>query len=331
MPANLPPQYYKLEREFKDERDPHEKLRLARELLAMMPKHKGTDKLQAELKAKISKLKVQVESGGSRHGAHRTDPHTHIDREGAAQVILIGAANTGKSSLVDVMTHAHPEVADYPYTTREPLAGMTDFEQIQFQLIDTPPITAEHMEPYLANLIRQADLVILVVDVCSPTWETDMTCVIERLAEKRIALGSESPEASDDVSVLHKSTLVAAHKFLDQGGAEGLRRLREKYPRFTVVPTSILEDATLEELKRAVFDALGVIRVFTKRVGHPPDDHDPVVLPAGSTVEDAARAIHKDFAHKLEFARVWGDGKFEGQRVKNSFVLSDRDVIEFHI
>ncbi|UCC79850.1 MAG: 50S ribosome-binding GTPase [Candidatus Zixiibacteriota bacterium] len=331
MPANLPPQYYELEREFKQETDLNEKLRLAKELLAMMPKHKGTDKLQADLKAKISKLKKQIDGGGKKHGARRADPHDHIDKEGAAQIILIGSPNSGKSSLVDALTHAKPLIGDYPYTTRDPLAGMMEFDTVQLQLIDTPPISEELFESYMPNLIRQADRVILVVDVSTPGLRSRIDVLISRLEEKRIILSPRIPDEIEDPRFAYKKTLIAAHKYLDENGDVGLAEIKKLYPEFTIVPTSILDDDSLEGFKKAVFESLEVIRVYTKKVGHEPDFVDPIILPIGGTVEDAAKSIHKDFAHNLQYAKIWGQGKFEGQRVKNSYVLSDKDVIEFHI
>jgi ribosome-interacting GTPase 1 len=332
MPANLTPQYYKLEREFKAERDPQEKLRLARELLAIMPKHKGTDKLQAELKAKISRLKEQVESGGARHGAHRTDVHDHIAREGSRQIVLIGPPNAGKSSLLDSLTNARPLVGDFPFTTQEPTAGMMEFETVHFQLIDTPPIAAEHMDTCLPNLVRAADLALLVADVTDPHVEAAIRIVRDRLEEKHIRLcPGRSSEATADPLFACKDTLIAAHKYLEEHGAEVVARLRTACPGFTVVPTSILDDDSLVALKAAVFAALRIIRVYTKRIGHEVEWKDPIILPIGATVEEAARSIHKDFAQKLQFAKIWGPHTYDGQRVKNSYVLADRDVIEFHI
>lgn len=331
MPANLPPQYYELEREFKQETDLNEKLRLAKELLAMMPKHKGTDKLQAELKAKISKLKKQIDGGDKKHGARHADTHDHIEKEGAAQIILIGPPNSGKSSLVDALTHAKPLIGDYPYTTREPLAGMMEYDTVQMQLIDTPPISEELFESYLPNLIRQTDRVVLVVDVSAPGFTERIEVLKNRLEEKRIILSPAIPEEIEDPRFAYKITLIVAHKYLDEGGEKGLSELKNLYPDFIIIPTSILEDDSMENFKRTVFESLGVIRVYTKKVGHDPDFIDPIILPIGGTVEDAAKSIHKDFAHNLQFAKIWGKGKFEGQRVKNSYVLSDKDVIEFHI
>jgi len=173
MPANLPPQYYELERTFKAERDPREKLRLAQELLAMMPKHKGTDKLQAEMKAKISKLKKQIDSGQKKGGGpSRTEQPDHIDKEGAGQVVFIGPPNSGKSSLLDALTNAKPLVADYPFTTREPQAGMMPYETISIQLVDTPPISPDLFETYLLGIIRNADLICPAAKTASASSST---------------------------------------------------------------------------------------------------------------------------------------------------------------
>lgn len=331
MPANLPPQYYELEREYKAEKDPREKLRLAQELLAIMPKHKGTDKLQADLKAKISKLKQQIEGGQRKHGARQAETLDHIEKEGAAQVILIGPPNSGKSTILDALTGAKPLIADYPYTTREPLAGMMTYETVQIQLIDTPPISADYMESFLPPLVRHANLVVLVVDVATEGFDSRVEAVLNRLEEKRIHLVSIIPEKIEDPRFAFKKTIIAAHKYLENDGREGMKKLQSAFADYKIFPSSILDDNVLNDFKKEIFNSLEIIRVYTKKIGHEADYEDPIILPIGGTVEDAAVAIHKDFAQKLQFARVWGHGKFEGQRVKNSFVLSDRDIIEFHI
>lgn len=333
MPANLPPQYYELEREYKAEKDPREKLRLAEELLKIMPKHKGTDKLQGEMKSKISKLKKQIEGGGSSkaHGARQVQAHDHIEKEGAGQIILIGPPNSGKSSLVDILTHAKPLVADYPYTTREPLTGMMDYDTVQLQLIDTPPISHELYENYLSGLIRNADLVVLVADLESPKFIDDLKFIIEKLDEKRIILKNNREDQPEDARLSYRKTVICAHKeYEDENGAKQAQ-LAELFPGFPMVATSIIDDESLENFKKTVFEALDVIRVYTKPVGHEADFKDPIILPIGGNVEEAALTIHKDFAQRLKFAKIWGEGKFDGQRVQSDFVLSDKDIIEFHV
>jgi ribosome-interacting GTPase 1 len=331
MPANLPPQYYKLEREFKSETDPREKLRLAEELLRIMPKHKGTTKLQGEMKAKISKLRSAAESGGSSHGGHGAEPFSHIDKEGAAQIILVGPPNSGKSSLVDALTHAKPLVADYPFTTREPTAGMTEFETVHFQLIDTPSVSAERMESYLPNLIRAAHLVVVVLDISSPNVEEEFATVRSRLQDKRIKLTSVSVESRDLSGAMLKLSFVAAHKCLDEGAEARLNSFRSAHPDLDTVATSIIDDSSLLKFRSRIFTILGIIRVYTKRIGHDVVLDEPLTLPVGGTIEDAARATHKDFAAKLNFAKVWREGEYEGQRATRNFVLADRDVVEFHL
>lgn len=331
MPANLPPQYYELEREFKREQDPKEKLRLAQELLAMMPKHKGTDKLQAELKAKISKIKLQMEGGQKKHGAHHADTHDHIEREGAGQVILIGPPNSGKSSILGALSHAHPLITDYPFSTREPVTGMMIYETVQIQLIDTPSIAEEFFESYLLNLIRQADVVMLVVDKTSIDLQSEIQVVFKMLEDRHIRLVPVKPTVIEDPRFAYQRTIVVAHKSFEDDNEENIRILKTNFPYSQILQTTILDDETMNSLKKAIFDSLGIIRVYTKKVGHEVVLEDPIILPIGGTVEDAAITIHKDFAQKLQFAKVWGHGKFEGQKVKNSFVLNDRDIIEFHI
>jgi len=331
MPANLPPQYYELEREFRAEKDPREKLRLAQELLAMMPKHKGTDKLQADMKAKISKLKKQLDQSTTAHGVRQAAAHDHIEKEGAGQVILIGPPNSGKSSLLEALTNAKPVVGDYPYSTREPVTGMMTFERVQFQLIDTPPISPEAYENYLSGLIRNADLVVLVCDLAAHSMLDDVKFVVQKLEEKRIILKHEVTGQPDDPRFSYKKTLICAHKAYDDESGEKRAQLASLFPEFSMVATSILDEVSLAAFRKAVFDSLNIMRVYTKPVGKEADFSDPVILPIGGTVEDAATTLHKDFAHKLKYAKIWGHGKFDGQRVQRDFQLSDGDILEFHI
>ncbi|MBU0983753.1 MAG: 50S ribosome-binding GTPase [candidate division Zixibacteria bacterium] len=331
MPANLPPQYYELEREYRAERDPREKLRLAQELLRMMPKHKGTDKLQADMKSKIARHRKEIAEPAKSGGAAKAAAVDYIPREGAGQIVLIGPPNSGKSSLVDSLTNAKPLVADYPYATREPLAGMMTFETVQIQLIDTPPISDELYETYMSNLVRNADVVLLVVDLADEHMLDRVNLVLERLEERRVLLQPSVDVQPDDPRFMAKKTFICAHKAYEDEDGSRQKALAERFPGFTIVPTSIIDDDAMNALRRALFDSLAIIRVYTKHVGKPVEKIDPVILPIGGTVEEAAIEIHKDFGKKLKFAKIWGEGKFDGQRVNRDYQLTDEDIVEFHI
>jgi len=330
MPANLPPQYYELEREFRAEKDTREKLRMAEELLRLMPKHKGTDKLQADMKTKIARLKKMLTQAPKGGAARQVTALDHIDKEGAGQVILIGAPNCGKSSLLDALTNARPLVAEYPYTTREPQAGMMMFETVQLQLIDTPPLSPESFENYMTPLIRNADLVVLLADLEAETMMADLDFIIEKLEEKRIILKADVSSPPDDPRMSFKKCVICAHKIYDDESGDRRKALRAKFDGFEIVGTSIIEDETLDQFRKTVFEALTIIRVYTKPVSKEVDYSDPIILPAGATVQDAAFGLHKDFAERLKFAKIWGEGKHDGQRVKADFGLVDGDIIEFH-
>ena len=118
MPANLPPDYKAAERRFREAKTTEDKIAALQEMMAIIPKHKGTDKLRADLRRRLSKLKAE-QAQPSKKG--RKGPSYHIPKEEAPQVALIGSPNTGKSAFVTATTNATPEVANYPFTTRVPL------------------------------------------------------------------------------------------------------------------------------------------------------------------------------------------------------------------
>ena len=342
MPANLPPDYHKAEERLRAAKETDEKIAALEEMLRVMPKHKGTDHLQADLRARIAKLRRQPAKKGARSAFSHIIP-----REGAGQVALVGPPNTGKSSLVAALTHASPEVADYPFTTREPTPGMMPFEDISFQLIDLPPLSREHMDAWVFDLIRHADLLWLVMDGLDPLGEIDTMREIlgQRSIEpvpapagKAVVEGEPSGRSRAYSSLpagpagrtVKKALLVAtgADRPGISGEIEALEDLLEH--GWTVVAVSSRTGEGFEALKRRTFQALEIVRVYTKQPGKPADRSAPFALSRGSTVGDLAERIHKDLLASMKFARIWGAGTFDGQTVQKEHVLLEGDVVEIH-
>ncbi len=329
MPANLPPQYIEKEKELKAAKTAGEKIAIMEELLSLIPKHKGTEKLQALYKTKISKLRSQSQKKAalSRHG-----PTFHVDKAGAGQVILTGLPNSGKSSLIKALTNANPDIGNYPFTTHAPSPAMMMFENIQIQLIDTPPITPEYFEPWHAELIKSADAVLLLMDLGSQDPVTDLNEITEKLKEKTIELVPEDQDIIPEKQFFLKRTLVIANKTDLPGSEASISVLRSTIdPAYNLVAISVLEETGLEELKKRIFAILKVVRVYSKMPGKKVEKKDPYVFQVGDTLMDMAKTVHKDFSQKLKFARIWGQGKYQGQKVNQEYVLQDEDIIELHI
>jgi ribosome-interacting GTPase 1 len=329
MPANLPPQYSKAEDEFRRATTPAERLEKLQEMFRLLPKHKGTEKLQSDLKKRISRTRDELE--GARAAAKKGGLSYRVPHEGAGQVALVGAPNAGKSALLAAVTHAHPEVAAYPFTTRVPQPGIMHWEDVPLQVVDLPPITAEFFEPWEAGVIRSADAALLVCDLSSDDVADATEAVLARLAEVHTELVGTLPHDVEDVTVRHIKSVLVANKTDAEGAADRLEVIREWFsPRFPIVPTSVERGEGLDALRRVTYDLLGVLRVYTKIPGKPVDRTKPFTVPIGSTVIDLAREVHRDFEQTLKFARIWGTGVFEGQTVKRDHELHDADVVELH-
>ncbi|HKI20576.1 MAG TPA: GTPase [Isosphaeraceae bacterium] len=330
MPANLPPQYLKAEDEYRKASTPEKRLEKLRELFRLLPKHKGTEKLQSDLKQKMSQLKEEQERG--KPGGKKAGLSHHVPREGAGQVMLIGPPNVGKSTLLAALTNARPEIAPYPFTTRAPQPGIMMWQDVPVQLVDLPAISSEFVEPWVPDLIRSADAALLVADLASDDVAEATLMVLERLAASHAELVGELPHDVEDESIRHLKTVMVATKLDASGAGDRLEVVREWFaPRFPVVPVSALTGEGLETLRAATYHLLGVLRVYTKVPGKPADRTRPFTLPIGSTVLDLAREIHRDFELSLKSARIWGTGVFDGQAVKRDHELHDGDVVELHV
>jgi ribosome-interacting GTPase 1 len=330
MPANLTAQYKAAEERYRQAASHEEKLDALREMLALLPKHKGTEKLQGDLRKKLAKL--EEEGAHVARSGHRGPDPGHVRKEGAGQWALVGPPNAGKSALLAALTHAHPEVADYPFTTRLPLPGMTAFEDVQVQLVDTPAAAAAHEESWLPNLVRSADGVLAVVDLAANDPEEGWRAVVALLERARVwPRGRPRPEGASPL-LAERPVIVLANKCdLDPDGTLAALVREVVWPEPPFLPVSATRGDGLAALAPRLFHDLGRIRVYTKEPGHRAELAKPFVLAAGATVEELASLVHGELSARLKFARIWGPhARFDGQQVDRHHVLEDRDVVELH-
>lgn len=325
MPANLTPQYHLAEERYRQAKTKEEKIAALEEMLAVIPKHKGTDHLQGDIKRRIAKIRESDEG----KSVKTADPFL-IPREGAGQVVMFGFPNTGKSALVGVLTRAKVTVADYPFSTPLPVTGMMNFEDILIQLVDLPPVVKEEMPKGMAGTLRLADLIALLVDGGSDDCLEHFQGCLNHLQDRQILAnsgeipGPNQKTAADFLVIMNKTDLP--------GAGERLEMIQELLPPgWQLAKTSLNHPASLETLRHTIFEKLRVFRVYTKIPGKDPDLSNPFVLKEGQNVLDLAALVHRDFPSKLKYAKVWGSAKFPGQSVEKDYCLADRDIVELHV
>ncbi len=325
MPANLTPEYFKAEKWFREATTTEEKILALEQMLSVMPKHKGTDHLRADLRRKLSKLKEAPAKKG--HGTH-VDIF-HVPRSGSGQIVLIGTPNSGKSSIVASLTNAKVHVAEFPFATSAPVPGMVTFEDVPIELVDMPPITADFISPGQVGTYRNCDVIGIVIDLSADVEEQLGIC-LDFLESRKLLIDAASPAVDEHGNALAKKAFCICTK-ADIAAAGAIEKLKQscKYS-FEFVEISNTTGASLEELSATMFRLLGIIRIYAKPPGKPADMSDPFTLPAGSTVMDLATAIHRELAGKLKFARIWGTGVYDGQNTQRNHVLNDKDIIELH-
>jgi ribosome-interacting GTPase 1 len=321
MPANLTPQYKKVEEQYRAATTDEERVMLLEEMLRVIPKHKGTEHLQAEIKRKLSHLKGAAAVKKS-HG--KSVDIFHVARGGAGQIALIGTPNSGKSSIVQALTNAKVAVADFPFATHAPVPGMAKYEDIQIQIVDMPPITADFVTPGQVSTYRNCDLIGIVSDMSADVLEQMEICL--NFLDSHDLLAATEQEADR----LHKQGFVIGTKS-DIAPEGTLATLKEITNRpFEYVDISVRTAHNLDKLVALCFKLLKIIRIYAKPPGKPPDMKEPFTLPIGSTVMDLAKHIHRELADKLKTARAWGTAVYDGQSVQRTHILHDKDIIELH-
>jgi len=336
MPANLSPDYKKAELAYRAAGDERERLDCLKEMLRTIPKHKGTEHLQADIKSRIKALSDEL--SGPKKGGKRSGPVHSIRAEGAAQIALIGPPNSGKSSLHAKLTGSRAVIGPYPHTTHELMAGMAPFADINFQLIDMPAISDDFVAPWIQSALQPADAALLVVDLADPASPEAIGLVLERLEQKKVTLVPEwlsSSPASDDEDSLFRirlPTLLVATKADMAGGSEDLDALVElagvPFPSLAVSTTT---GEALDGVAAFLFEHLGIVRVYTKLPGKAPAKDKPFTVRNGATVLDVATLVHRELAGSLRYARAWGEQVYDGQQVGPEHLVADGDIVELHM
>jgi len=276
MPVNPGIAYQKAEQEYVQARTDSQRLIALKKMLTLVPKHKGSEKLQKQIKEKIAKIRYKKEKEIKQKKAQHTEI---IKKEGAAAVVLVGTVNSGKSTLLAKLTNSKVKIAEYPFTTKKPELGIIDYKGIKIQVIEVPAIIKNFNEtekaPYFLSLIKSADLIVLLF----------------KNAEEKKLLDSELSDIE--------------------------------------IPKLIYNNE--EDFKDRIWNKLDLIKVHTKMPGKKPN-YPPVALKKGSTIEDLAEHVHKDFIRNFKFARIWGkSAKFQGQNISLNHVLQDEDTVELHL
>jgi ribosome-interacting GTPase 1 len=329
MPANLTPQYYEAERVYKEAKTPQEKISAIENMLAIMPKHKGTDKLKADLRRKISQLKKDM---AKKHGSKKSMGYD-IKSEGAGQIILTGMPNSGKSSLINLLTNIGSEVAPYPYSTRFPIPAMMTYHNIKIQLIDIPPFTDEFAETWMNNILRNSDALSVIIDLTvDPIRELEES--LKKIETYKIKPSANLEDIEGESPVIPKKILIIGNKMDMEDSEIGLELLQEAINgRFPLITISALSGMNMDELKEEFFKLLDIARVYSKAHYQQKVNFDaPFIMKKGSTVLDFAERVHKDLKASLQYARIWGSSeKYTGQRVNRDYVVCDEDIIELKV
>ncbi len=390
MPTNLPPEAMDKWEEVEAAHTPKEKMDAMIEFLKYVPHHKGTMKLRGEMKRKISLIRADLDKkkrmGTGKGGG---GPKLFVEKEGSAQVALVGMTNVGKSCLMCATTNSKVVVTPTPFSTHTPVPGIMSYQDVQFQIVEAPAVLEGSADGRAGGhitlgLARNADGVILMVDLSrDPVRQLEL--LLSELEKSRVLVSKPSGRVDidrrhagaplriilvgklldcsmndvedllrsykiagtvkisgdirlDDVedaifeTTTYKPAVVVANK-LDLPHAEANLRHLKKYMngKLPVVAMSCEQKTGIPELGKALFDSLGIIRIYTKEPGMRAHSDHPFALKRGITINDLARNIHKDFIYNFQFAMVWAKRlPFSPKKVGLGFALEDGDIVEIH-
>lgn len=298
MPINASPYFEHAQREYEQAQTTEQKIKYLKKMIALAPKHKGAENLNAQLRRRLAKLKYTKEKE-SRSGK---STFKGIKKEDM-QAVIVGFTNSGKSTLLSKLTNTSPEIADYDFTTKSPLLGMINFEGVNIQLIEIPSIGSEY---YNKGIVHTADTIIIVVKKMG-----DISKIEEQIGSTKKIIVFNLTEHQDNERKISAT-------------------LKSKKYDFVILDLKNPSILSLNELKEKIFQSFGKIRVFTKEPGQKKHSNQPIVLNSGANVKDVAEKILHGFSNKVKETTITGpSSKFPNQKVGMKHILKDMDVIEF--
>ncbi|MBD3310583.1 TGS domain-containing protein [Candidatus Woesearchaeota archaeon] len=322
MPTNVTAEYAAAEAEYSRASTKEEKVKALEKMYATVPKHKGTEKLRQQIKTKLSRFRADIE----KEAAKKAKGHSvAVKKEGAATVMVTGPPSSGKSSLINALCGSKLEVGAYCFTTKKPEVAVMKYKDVKLQMVEIPAITEGYSSSakgrQFMSIARTADLILIVTHI------PGLDNLLKEFRKANILLNEKGDEEMGKVGipgliVQNKTELPDSDKTY-----QGLC----KYYQFDIVRVSGIQKR-LNRLKQEIWQHLGLVKIYTKEPGKKAKMSEPLTLEKGSTIEDMAEHIHKDFIRKFRFARVWGkSAKFEAQRVGLNHRLADDDVVELHM
>ena len=288
-------------------KDGSERIRELRKILAELPGYRSGP--YADIRKWVTD---EIERSRTRSRVVHRDS-IDVRRQGATQIALVGPPNAGKSSLLQALSNVQIKTGDYAFTTTRPVPAATRIGGVLVQLVEIPGLLEGAGQDRgggraLLGVLRGADGIVLCQDAAAAPEE------LQRVRDELERAGISRP------------TIVAATK-MDEAAPGALEDLAKAFPDLEIVPVSILDDASVESFRAAIWALTGLVRIFLRH--HGAADTEPVALRPPATVADVARSIHHELETECRGARVWGpSARFEGQRVGRDHVLADGDAVE---
>lgn len=285
------------------------KVRAIEALLEEFPQYKSGPfgQIRSELMEEIQKTRMRKKI--------KAREFFGVRKEGHFQLFLVGQPSSGKSTLLNAITNAHAKTAAYEFTTLKPQAGILEISGINFQLVDLPGIIEGATEgkglgKKILSTVGSGDCLLAVADLGKPIQEFE-----------KIVIELQRSELIDNPKL---KTIIIGNKIDLPQANENLKLLKQKFPLYPIVATAGLTKTNLEELKKQIWSASGLMRIYSQK-----DSKKPLALKAGSTVKEFAEHLHKELGLQCKYAHIWGpSAKFPGQKVGLDHTLFDGDSVE---